>query len=120
MSDATRYLAAVQGLYFLITGIWPLVSIRTFEAVTGPKTDDWLVKTVGVLIVVMGAVLLLAAYRGQVTPETVALAVGGALALAGVDVWYVGRRVIPRIYLADAAAELILIASWAAAWAFRG
>jgi hypothetical protein len=35
-----------------MTGLWPLVSIGTFQQVTGPKTDLWLVKTVGVLIAV--------------------------------------------------------------------
>lgn len=53
-------LATGQGLYFLVTGIWPLVHIKSFQWVTGPKVDLWLVKTVGVLIAVMGAVLTLA------------------------------------------------------------
>jgi hypothetical protein len=30
--------AWVQGTYYLITGIWPLLSVRTFMLVTGPKT----------------------------------------------------------------------------------
>jgi hypothetical protein len=28
-----------QGLYYLATGVWPLVSIETFQRVTGRKTD---------------------------------------------------------------------------------
>lgn len=112
-------LCLAQGLYFLLTGLWPLISIRAFEAVTGPKADDWLVKTVGVLIAVVGAVLLLAGWRGQPPPEVVLLAVGTALALAGVDVWYVARRVIPRVYLLDALAELVLVGLWGAAWLIR-
>ena len=51
-------LPVVQGVYFLLTGVWPLLSIRTFEAVTGPKVDRWLVKTVGLLVAVIGASLL--------------------------------------------------------------
>lgn len=112
--DPLRLLAVAQGAYFLLTGIWPILSIRTFEAVTGPKTDDWLVKTVGLLIAVVGAVLILAGARDAVSAEVVVLAVGSALGLAGVDVWYVARRVIPRVYLLDAAAEALLIALWAA------
>ena len=110
-----RYLSILslaQGLYFLVTGIWPLVSIRTFEAVTGPKADDWLVKTVGVQVAVVGAVLVLAGLREAVTPEIVLLAVGSALGLTGIDVWYAARRVISRIYLLDAAAELVLVGLW--------
>jgi hypothetical protein len=30
--------ALIQGVYFVATGVWPLVSIRTFMAITGPKT----------------------------------------------------------------------------------
>jgi hypothetical protein len=32
-------IASLQGTYFLATGIWPLVSRRTFERVTGPKVQ---------------------------------------------------------------------------------
>jgi hypothetical protein len=108
-----------QGAYFAITGIWPLVSLRTFEAVTGPKVDAWLVKTVGVLVAVVGAVLILSGVRGDTPVEVVALGVASALALAGVDAWYVGRRVIPPIYLLDAALELALVAAWGLAWLAR-
>jgi energy-converting hydrogenase Eha subunit E len=117
-----RYLTILclaQGLYFLVTGIWPLVSIRTFEAVTGPKTDDWLVRTVGVQVAVVGAVLVLAGLREAVTPEIALLAVGSALGLMGIDLWYVARRVIPRIYLLDAAAELVIVGLWVVLWLLR-
>ena len=110
------WLAAIQGAYFFVTGVWPLVSIGTFQLVTGPKTDLWLVRTVGVLITVIGAVLLLAAKRRAVTPEVALLAVGSALGLAAIDIIYVTARVIAPIYLADAAAELLLVAAWAFVW----
>ena len=42
-------LAIAQGAYFLGTGVWPLVLMPSFESVTGPKVDKWLVRTVGVL-----------------------------------------------------------------------
>jgi hypothetical protein len=106
------WLALGQGVYFLLTGVWPLVSIRTFMAVTGPKTDIWLVKTVGVVVAVIGAVLVLAGWRGAVTPEILLLAVGSAGGLAAIDVWYVARRVIAPIYLLDAALEVGLIVLW--------
>src|SRR5437764_14959162 len=106
----TGGLLTIQGLYFAVTGVWPLVHLESLEAVTGPKTDHWLVQTVGVLITVIGAVLLLAAYRRRLSAEVVLLAVGSAAALAAVDVVFVGRGVIPPIYLLDAAAEAVLIA----------
>ena len=108
-----RTLARLQGLYFLATGVWPLVSMRTFEAVTGPKADKWLVKTVGVLVSVIGAVLVLAGRRGAAAaPEPALLATGSAAGLAAIDVIYVANWTIDRIYLIDAAAEALLIALW--------
>src|SRR3954468_1606822 len=86
--------AAVQGLFYLATGLWPLVHIESFLAVTGPKTDLWLVYTVGVLIAVVGLVLLSAARAGRLTRDLVLLAAGCALALAGIDVVFVAREVI--------------------------
>jgi len=109
--------ALVQGLYYLATGVWPLVSIDTFLAVTGPKTDLWLVQTVGALIGVIGAILLVAAARRQAGVEATLLALGSALALAAVDVTFVTRGVIDRIYLLDALAEVILVVGWGAALA---
>jgi len=111
-----RWLSVIQGLYYLLTGVWPLVSMRTFEAVTGEKVDDWLVKTVGVLVAVIGAVILIAGQRSSITLEIALLAAGSALGLMGIDVWYTARHVIPWIYLLDALAELIILACWAVAW----
>jgi hypothetical protein len=104
--------ALMQGIYYFLTGLWPLVSIGTFQQVTGPKTDLWLVKTVGVLIAVIGAALLLAGMKGEVTTSTIFLAVASAAGLAGVDVIYVSKWVIARIYLLDTFVELILIGWW--------
>jgi len=113
-----------QGTYYLLTGVWPLVSIRTFQMVTGPKTDHlptgreadhWLVMTAGVLITAIGAALLTAAWRRRASPEIVVLAIGAALGLTSIDVIYTAREVIAPIYLLDAAIQLVLIGGWMAA-----
>lgn len=97
-----------QGLYYLATGLWPLASIGSFQRVTGPKTDLWLVKTVGALIAVEGGALTIAERRHRFTPEMALLAVGSALGLAAVDVAYALRGRISPIYLLDAIAEVVL------------
>lgn len=84
----------------------------SFLAVTGPKTDLWLVKTVAALIAAIGLTLLLAAGRSNFPPEVATLAVTSAVALLAVDLNYVAKKVIPPIYLADAAAECALLALW--------
>jgi hypothetical protein len=107
-----QYLSIGQGLYFLGTGVWSLVSIETFQRVTGPKTDLWLVKTVGSIVSVIGGVLILAGIRQRITPEVTLLATGSAAALTAIDVVYVSKRRISPIYLLDAVAELLIIAAW--------
>jgi hypothetical protein len=112
----------VQAVYYTLTGIWPLVSIESFQAVTGRKTDHlvtgreadhWLVMTAGVLITAGGLAMLVAAWRGRVSAEIVTLAVGMAVGLTAIDVIYVSREVIAPIYLVDAAAECVLLLGWA-------
>jgi hypothetical protein len=107
--------ALVQGLYFFITGVWPLVSMRTFLLVTGPKTDLWLVKTVGVILAVIGAVLLFAWATGAVNPPVIALAIGAGLGLTVVEIIYVSKKVISPVYLGDAAVEILLAVWWTVA-----
>jgi len=97
-----------QGLYYIATGIWPLVSLATFELVTGPKTDDWLVRTVGLLATAIGIALLVGARRP--TAETAALSVARASAFTIVDVVYPLFGRISAIYLADALPQLTFIA----------
>jgi len=103
-----RLLLTGQGVYYVLTGTWPLVSMSAFESVTGPKTDDWLVHTVGVLAAVIGATLLSGARRPS--RVVVTLSVLSALAFAAIDLVYALAGVISSIYLADAAVELALAA----------
>jgi len=116
-----RTLCWVQGLYYLVTGVWPIVSIETFQQVTGRKTDQlptglemdhWLVMTVAALVVAVAVTLLFSAWRRRQVAETVILATCSAIALTTIDVFYVSRGTIPRIYLADAAVEVLLIIGW--------
>lgn len=103
----------VQAAYYLVSGTWPLVAYRSFEAVTGPKREPWLVKMVGLLTMVIGGVI--ATDPAGRTPQTRRLAIGAAVAYATVDVWYAAvRRRIRPIYLMDAMAEAALAGAWLA------
>ena len=109
-----HYVLLGQGLYYFVTGLWALLSMRTFEKVTGPKTDHWLLKTIGLMLVVIGLALITGGVRKTITPEMAVLGVGTAGALLGIDVFNVSIKKIPRIYLLDAVAELVLIVGWIA------
>jgi hypothetical protein len=115
MSDR---LAVVQGTFFLVSGLWPIVHMRSFERVTGPKKDDWLVKTMGALIGGIGATLVVDGLKGR-GERSVLLGASSASVLAASDLIYVARGTIARVYLADASAELAIVALWAALRASR-
>jgi hypothetical protein len=105
--------AATQAAYYVATGLWPLISRRTFEQVTGPKTEFWLVQTVGVLVGSIGLGLTQNLRReAPIPPELRTIAIGSAAGLAAVDVIFVARGRIRRVYLLDALAEAALVAGW--------
>ena len=108
-----------QGAYYLITGFWSMVSMRSFQWVTGRKTDIWLVRSVALLLMVIGMVLAMAGFRQRTVPEVPLLGAGSAAVLAGIDIVYAVRGRISRIYLLDALVELVFLAVWARACLFR-
>lgn len=105
-------LAWAQGVFYFVTGIWPLVHMSSFVAVTGPKTDLWLVRTVGGLLSVIGVALWSAGRRRRVTRELGFVGAGSAAVLIVIDVVYVTKEVISSIYLLDAAVEVGIVAAW--------
>jgi hypothetical protein len=102
----------VQAAYYAITGIWGLIHIPSFEWITGPKTDRWLVKTVSALVIAIGGAIGYAGASSRVTRETAVLAIGSATSLAAIDTWYAGKRRISPVYFLDAVANVVLIMGW--------
>lgn len=105
-------LAIIHGLHFCFTGLWPLMHMSSFLLVTGPKTDLWLVETVGVLVLAIGLGLVAAGFRKQVSFPLSLMAMGSSLGLVFIDVIYVWLEVILPIYLLDALVEFILFMAW--------
>lgn len=111
MRAITR-LAWAQGTYFTAAGLWPLVDMRSFERITGPKRDKWLVETVGAVVLAIGGTLLLAARRGDESPPVRTLGMTSAAALAAIELRHGMAGTISPTYLADAVLELGLVAGW--------
>src|SRR3954454_17288433 len=97
-----RRLARTHALYYAATGIWPLLDIHSFERITGPKVESWLVKTGGALVTAVRASLALAARAEPGRAGTVILASGSAAALRTIDAVYVAKHRISPVYLLDA------------------
>jgi hypothetical protein len=103
--SAMTVLLRVQGWLYVLTGLWPVLHLRSFEWATGEKYDDFLVHTVGLLLFVIGAVLLATLRRRQVTRELLWLAAGSAASLFAIDIVYFANGRLSPIYLVDAAIE---------------
>jgi hypothetical protein len=110
--DALSQVAFGQGIYYAVTALWPFCHMGSFLLVTGPKTDLWLVHTVGALILVISLPLVLAPFHEKAANEIVILGIAAAVALASVDVYYVIRCVISPIYLVDGVIEVGFLTAW--------
>jgi hypothetical protein len=106
-------MAKAQGLFYLTTGLWPLVHMPSFELLLGRKEEHWLVHTVSGLLIATGASQL----RTGPTPSAIAAArrtgVGTALSLALIDLRYAAPGRISRMYLVDALIESAWLLGWA-------
>jgi hypothetical protein len=101
-----------HGVANLVGGLWPLLHLRSFESVFGPKTDRWLVKTVAGLLVVNGLSQLAASSSADSIPHARRLGMGTAAVLAAIDLVYVPAGRISKMYLVDAAFEVGWILAW--------
>ncbi len=118
MKNNTRLILGIFSGYYILTGLWPLISYSTFEAVTGPKTDVWLVHIVGLLVIMIGVTYAVAFWkRNPIDPVLLTLIIGSALAFTAIDIWYVAAGEIRAIYVGDAVVEIAL--TGAVIWSLR-
>lgn len=107
-----RTIALIQGAYYILTGLWPLLHMPSFLSVTGPKDDLWLVRTVGTLVIVIGAALVTAAVRSGFPAAIWILGAGSAGGIAAIELYYGLTGQIWPVYLIDAVIEIILALGW--------
>jgi hypothetical protein len=104
----------IHGVFNVVGGLWPLLHLRSFEAVFGPKEDRWLVYTVAGLLTSVGYAQARAG-TAQAWPHARRLGVATATTLLGIDLVYVSRGRLRWTYLVDAIAEAALLVGWAVA-----
>ena len=108
--------ALLHGAYLARSGAWPLVHLKSFKRVTGPKPEGWLTRGVGACLLDIGVALAAAGARGKVAREMRLLGGGVALSFAAMNIYDAAvRRRISPVYLLDAAAQLAFAALWGAA-----
>ena len=113
--NSTKSPLLIQGIYYVITGVWPILHITSFIQVSGPKIDLWLVKAVGVLIGTIGGALLIHYFNKEtyLTLEIIFLSIASAVSLGFIDVYYTAIDRIWDVYLFDAVAQAVILLMWA-------
>jgi hypothetical protein len=93
----------LQGWYYLLGGLWPLVHFRSFEAVAGPKPDRFQTEVTSALFVAAGVTLLAGTAEPPLHRPVRVLAAACAIGTAFVD-WR-HRHHIRSFFRAEAALE---------------
>jgi hypothetical protein len=97
-----------QAFYYLITGLWPVLHIKSFEKITGPKTDKWLVKMVGLLAAAVGVVIFVSDNKND-------LKLLGGLSAASfmvIDFYYAAIGRISKVYWLDGIIQTAFFVYW--------
>ncbi len=102
----------IQGIYTLLTAAWALLHIDSFMAVTGPKTDIWLVKTVAVLLIPIGLCFLLARRIDHDYWMIILLGITSCIGLAAIDFYYTSAGTIHWIYALDGILQVLFLTGW--------
>ena len=98
----------LQGWYYLLGGLWPVLHLQSFEQVVGPKPDRFQTETTGALYAAIG-VTLLAGHRSAASG--VYRLVGGATAASSVAVVMRHRESLRAVCTADAALQAAFVAA---------
>jgi hypothetical protein len=106
------WILLTQGIYYLVSGLWPIIHIGSFMKVTGPKTDLWLVKTIGAIITAIACVLIFAYANNELSDAIKLLSILSAAAFAIVDFYYPLKGVISKVYMIDGVIQIFLIVAW--------
>lgn len=110
--DALGRVALAHIAYWTFGAVWPLIDIKSFEKVTGHKREDWLVRSVALLM--LSVVVSLETMREHRRDDVAMRVLGAASAAALGGVALVGPLVgrISPVYLTDALVDLGLAIGW--------
>ena len=102
----------MQGAYIFLTAVWPLVDIKSFMLITGPKTDIWLVKTVAAMLLPVALSFFVASHQQQINWPVYLLAMGSCIAFASIDFYYTLNGTIKWVYQLDGYLQIIFFITW--------
>ncbi len=98
----------IQGIYYLITALWPLIHRESFELFIGDKPDLFQFYTTALLILVIALSLLFSIGKKK-GKNIVLLSLGTPLAFMLVELWF--RDTISSYFLVDFVIEALFFVS---------
>lgn len=110
----TRYLIIGHGLYLLVGGLWPLLYMQGFEAVTGPKVEHFLVRSIALILLLTAANLFTQLDKPRVEQSATVMAAGVSLILGLVGIISAAGGWVWPIYFIDGGVHTLFALSWVA------
>lgn len=110
--ERLRFIPLLQGIYFLITSVWPLVHLKSFLYVTGPKTDIWLVQTVAILILPYSILFFYIAFTKKILQVYAVIGSICSLGLGAIELYYYLQGTLKWVYFVDAIIEICFFIYW--------
>lgn len=112
--DRGMILELVQGVYYIVLGLWPVVHAASFQRLTGglDLSDLWQLRTLGLVLAVIGVSLLWAVRRRSVAPEAAIVACGVAAVMAIMNLVNITVKAYPPIYCFDCLIQVGFVYGW--------
>jgi hypothetical protein len=92
--------------------VWPIIDIESFMLVTGYKTDVWLVKTVGAILISISLCMATHLFIRTDHVPVVVLCIASSIAFISIDFYYALNDTISDIYIADGALQIFFLIAW--------
>lgn len=106
-----RWVLLAQGVYYVLTGLWPLVDFHSFARFVGLYTIPFQAQVFAAVMIVIGASLIEAARREPPGPYPTMLGAAVAGAIAVVSLFWLPRAGVASGLWIDCAVELALAAA---------
>lgn len=97
----------IHGLFYIVTGIWSVVHLRSFMDFTDNYADPFKTQVNGALFSILGSYFLYSSLT-NINPITIITAVASALTVSLFDFVYLIRNETTKIFFLDALIEGLL------------
>jgi hypothetical protein len=97
-----------QGGYYLVTGLWSLISVESFSVFTQYRGDFFLKQTAGLLFSIIGGIFLYFASKNILVKELSIFALLNVLGVMLIEAYYVPKVGNPFPFWLDFGLEAVI------------